>query len=120
MSRPTVVIVCILAPPNRGGLNSTHIHGTSVPVEEPSIASKADICIAADLFDHLVGTGEQRGRQVDIQRLSGPTVDCQLKLYRRLDGQLGRPSAFQDAVDISRGSVEPVSNEAAAPHESRG
>src|SRR5262245_50790738 len=23
MSRPTVVIVCILAPPNRGGLNST-------------------------------------------------------------------------------------------------
>jgi hypothetical protein len=31
-----------LAPPNRGGLNSTHIHGTSVPVEEPSTASKAD------------------------------------------------------------------------------
>src|SRR5437660_10049275 len=26
-----------------GGLNSTHIHGTSVPVEEPSTASKADI-----------------------------------------------------------------------------
>ena len=24
------------------GLNSTHIHGTHVPVEEPSIASKAD------------------------------------------------------------------------------
>ena len=32
-----------LAPPNRGGLNSTHIHGTSVPVEEPSTASRADI-----------------------------------------------------------------------------
>src|SRR5215470_5045001 len=44
MSRPTVVIVCILAPPNRGGLNSTHIHGTSVPVEEPSAASGAVIC----------------------------------------------------------------------------
>jgi hypothetical protein len=25
-----------------GALNSTHIHGTSVPVEEPSTASKAD------------------------------------------------------------------------------
>jgi hypothetical protein len=25
------------------GLNSTHFHGTHVPVEEPSTASKADI-----------------------------------------------------------------------------
>jgi hypothetical protein len=32
-----------LAPPNRGGPNSAHIHGTHVPVEEPSTASKADI-----------------------------------------------------------------------------
>jgi hypothetical protein len=30
-------------PLNRGGLNSTHIHGTDVPVEEPSTASKADV-----------------------------------------------------------------------------
>src|SRR5664280_494908 len=28
------------------GLNSTHIHGTHVPVEEPSTASKADSCAA--------------------------------------------------------------------------
>jgi hypothetical protein len=33
------------------GLNSTHIHGTHVPVEEPSTASKAAI---------LVGEAEQR------------------------------------------------------------
>jgi hypothetical protein len=32
-----------LAPLNCGGLNSTHIHGTRAPVEEPSTASKADI-----------------------------------------------------------------------------
>src|SRR6266404_7134913 len=31
-----------LAPPNRGSLNSAHIHGTHVPVEEPSTASTAD------------------------------------------------------------------------------
>jgi hypothetical protein len=37
----------MLAPPNRGGLNSTHIHGTSVPVEEPSTASGLDSCTAA-------------------------------------------------------------------------
>jgi hypothetical protein len=29
-----------------GGLNSTHIHGTRAPVEEPSTASKADMCDA--------------------------------------------------------------------------
>src|SRR5262249_61168061 len=35
-----------------GGLNSTHIHGTSVPVEEPSTASKADQRNAANyIFD---------------------------------------------------------------------
>src|SRR5512132_4652205 len=32
-----------LAPLNRGSLNSAHIHGTDVPVEEPSTASTADI-----------------------------------------------------------------------------
>jgi hypothetical protein len=29
--------------PNRGGLNSARIHGTHLPVEEPSTASKTDI-----------------------------------------------------------------------------
>jgi hypothetical protein len=32
-----------LAPLNRGSLNSTHIHGTDVPVEEPSTASNSDL-----------------------------------------------------------------------------
>jgi hypothetical protein len=32
-----------LVPPNRGGLIGTHIHGTRVPVEEPSTASTADM-----------------------------------------------------------------------------
>lgn len=32
-----------LAPLNRGSLNSAHIHGTDVPVEEPSTASEADM-----------------------------------------------------------------------------
>jgi hypothetical protein len=34
-----------VAPPNRGGLNSTHFHGTHVPVEEPSTASISDIAL---------------------------------------------------------------------------
>ena len=38
-----------LAPPNRGSINSTHIHGTHVPVEEPSTASKADAASACGM-----------------------------------------------------------------------
>jgi hypothetical protein len=32
----------MVAPPNRGRLNSAHIYGTHVPVEEPSTASKSE------------------------------------------------------------------------------
>ena len=35
------------------GFNSTHIHGTQVPVEEPSTASQTDSRIAAFLVDHV-------------------------------------------------------------------
>src|ERR1017187_5072869 len=48
ISRPIVVIVCMLGFSKLWGLNSTHIHGTHVPVEEPSTASLADSCIAAN------------------------------------------------------------------------
>ena len=42
-----------LAPPNRGGLNSTHIHGTHVPVEEPSTASKADVAVCGTAIEDV-------------------------------------------------------------------
>jgi hypothetical protein len=47
-----------LAPPNRGRINSTHNHGTCVPVEEPSTASIADMGRIAgqsqlDLYSYL-------------------------------------------------------------------
>jgi hypothetical protein len=42
-----------------GALTSAHIFGTLVPVEEPSTASKADICTAANrLFDYLIAARE--------------------------------------------------------------
>src|SRR5450759_1664432 len=47
MSRPIVVIACMLGSSNCGGLNSPHIHGTHVPVEEPSTASIADIATSS-------------------------------------------------------------------------
>src|ERR1700683_48650 len=36
-----------LAPPIRGASAGTHFHGTHVPVEEPSTASRSDSCTAA-------------------------------------------------------------------------
>jgi hypothetical protein len=50
-----------MAPPNGGGLNSTHIYGTQVPVEEPSTASEADSCTAAN---HRVGMGKRRNQRL--------------------------------------------------------
>jgi hypothetical protein len=44
-----------LAPPNRGTSAGTHIHGTHVPVEEPSTASKADSCTAAMVTTAIAG-----------------------------------------------------------------
>jgi hypothetical protein len=40
-----------LAPLNRGSLNSAHIHGTDVPVEKPSTASKAEDRTRANIHD---------------------------------------------------------------------
>src|SRR5712672_1676779 len=55
-----------LAPLNRGSLNSAHIHGTDVPVEEPSTASTTDSCAAAKC-----SARERRRRYVETYRPSG-------------------------------------------------
>jgi hypothetical protein len=83
-----------------------------------------------------------RGWQLDTQSLSGRKVIASSTLPARetiagivakhkvpaiyWTGQLDRVSSLKDAVDVSGGSIEnistiePVSNKAAAPHESRG
>jgi len=38
-------------------------------------------------FDHLIGAGKKRGRDVEIQRLRGLSVDRQFVLGRRLHRQ---------------------------------
>ena len=42
MSNPIVVIVCTGSLLNGGSLNSAHMHGTDVPMEEQSTASNTD------------------------------------------------------------------------------
>src|SRR5262245_2912429 len=50
------------------GLNSTHLHGTHVPVQEPSTASKADMCGAAA---HVCF-----GPKADIRKPYGVSLPC--------------------------------------------
>jgi hypothetical protein len=52
-------------------------------------------CIAArraSLFDPLIGTGEERRRDVKVDRLGGLQVDDEIKLSRLLDRQIARAS----------------------------
>ena len=50
----------------------------------PEVREIGDICSAANctLFDHLIGTREQRGRYFEAERLGGDQVDDELELGR--------------------------------------
>src|SRR5271156_3138055 len=48
-----------LAPLSRGSLNSAHIHGTDVPVEEPSTASSTEVVLPfTDAETGIASSGE--------------------------------------------------------------
>src|SRR5207244_10926867 len=76
--------------------------------------------IISRLFDHLVGTGEQRRRHREAKRLSSLEIDRQFILRWRLHGQVGGLLTLENAVDIAGRAAEridhygPVADQAAA------
>src|SRR6516225_5551343 len=50
-------------------------------------------------LDHLVGAGEQSGRDGEAERLSGEQIDDEIEFGRLLDWDVGRLGPTQNLVD---------------------
>ena len=57
--------------------------------------------VLAALIDHLVGGGEQRRRNIKVERLGGLQIDNQRDFCRLFDRQVGRLFAFEDTIHIA-------------------
>src|SRR6516165_1855780 len=75
---------------------------------------KADI---DRLIRYLVGSGKERWRHGDTERLRGLQVDHQLKFVWVLDRHVGRLGAFQDAIDIGSRALEKLVRVDAVRHQ---
>ena len=51
-------------------------------------------------LDHLVGAGEQRGRNLDAERACSRQIDDELELGRLHDRQIGGFGALQEALRV--------------------
>src|ERR1700704_3474378 len=60
----------------------------------------------AHLFDHLVGAGDEHGRDFKADRLRGLKVDDQLELGRLFDRQVSGFGSFQNSVGQDRRAPE--------------
>src|SRR5215510_12615715 len=72
---------------------------------------------AAWSFDHLVGSGEHRGRQVEAERLRSLEIDDQLVLGGLLNRQVGGLGALEDLVDVGGGAAIEIVGIGAVTHE---
>src|SRR3954454_8123947 len=68
----------------------------------------ADHGEAGALFDHLIGTTEERRRYDQPKPVRGLQIDYQLELGRLLDRQIGRLGPAQNLVDVVAGSPKQV------------
>src|SRR5262245_65501560 len=59
-------------------------------------------------LDHLVGAGEQCGRDGEAERLSGEQIADEIEFGRLLDWDVGRLGPTQNLVDITSRAPEQV------------
>src|SRR5262249_2581318 len=67
--------------------------------------------------DGLVGAGNQLRRNRQPKRLGGLKVDDQRELVGLPNGQIARVGAFQDRIDVVRGSAKLLSKIEAVEHQ---
>jgi hypothetical protein len=53
---------------------------------------------SSTLFDHLVGAGEQRGRDGEAERLGGRQVDYEIERGRLLDWDFAPPGSLRKSM----------------------
>src|SRR5262245_6222891 len=72
-------------------LSQTSCEAREVPVGDISSAANCS------LFDRVVGTREQCGRNVEVDCLRGSEIDHQIKLHRQVD----RRGALENPADVA-------------------
>ena len=68
-----------------------------LPGERRRLRPCPEIDDGEDSLDHLVGSGQQRFRDCEAERLGGLEVDDEFQLGRLLDRQIGWFLAFENA-----------------------
>src|SRR6476660_10014178 len=72
------------------------------------------------LFDHLIGTGEQRGRHFEAKRLRGFEIDHQLEFGWLLDRQVGRLGALENFSGVLASLAICSANVGSVAHQTTG
>ena len=74
---------------------------------QPAVSNRSNGCALGDrLFDHLVGDGEKRGRNVEAECLGSRQIDDKIELRRLLDRDIGGFGSAQDLVEQLGGALE--------------
>src|SRR5262245_49365358 len=69
------------------------------------------------LFDHLVGAGEQRRRNLKVDRFRRGEIDHQIELRRHLDWKVSRLRALENPTDVDAGATMGIGQAGSVAHQ---